>query len=268
MLNIAAPGLISNDSLFAAFQASIGIAVAAGAVVEFSEGRWAWRALGSRLTGSASPGSREREHILEAFNRTSLVGRLALGVPLACGLGGPLAAWLAVLLLTVALRLRFKHNMLYITLCAIVVAATETGRYAASASAEVPLWGPLSVLVLVFGLYLNGAWWKLKSVQFRSGATIYIILESFRHRRIGKVVNLLHTQVSPKNVRMSCRIAAAAVIGVEASLPVAFMIPALTYPGMAIGILLHAAFLIVQPGRLLPFQIAVVGSYACVDIVL
>jgi hypothetical protein len=255
---------VPNDLLFGLFQAALGSAVTLGGLIELAERRWNWSAFSHQMARSELPGADERERVLEIANRASMIGRVLLGAPLAVGIGGAVLAWSTVLLLALALRLSYKHNLMYITACIAVIASTGTQGLLAPDRSPVPVWAPAAVTVLLFGLYMNGAWWKWKSVQFRSGATLYVILIS---SRIGNLVGIHHSESIPESIRKWCHRAALLVIASEAALPVLLLIPPITPFAVAAGALLHVMFLAVQPSRLLPFQMAALGSYTCVGII-
>lgn len=253
---------LSDESLFTAFQAALGLAVSLGGLTELLEGRLKWSAVGHVMARSGGRGAHERERVLEAVNRISIVGRLSLGLPLAVGSGGALLSWTVVFLLAVALRLRPKHNLLYIATCIVVISTVGPIDLFDSSSSTIPLWAPVTVAILLFGLYINGAWWKWTSPQFRSGATLYVIVTRYRLRYRPDVG---HEWQASERLRSWCHRTALMVIAVEVALPVLLSIPPLAPIAFGVGAVFHTILLAVQPSRLLPFQIATLASYACVE---
>lgn len=253
---------LSNELLFTAFQAALGLAVSLGGLTELLEGRLKWSAVGHVMAQSGQHGARERERVLEAVNRISIVGRLSLGLGLSVGVGGALLSWSVVFLLAVALRLRPKHNLLYIAACIVVISTAGPIEVFYPKSSTVPSWAPLTVAILLFGLYINGAWWKWKSPQFRSGAAVYVVLA--RHHLSYRPDAGRQWQASER-LRSWCHRIALTVIAVEVALPVLLLLPRLAPIAFGVGAVFHTMLLAVQPSRLLPFQIATLASYACVE---
>ena len=236
----------SDATLFSVFTSALAFATMAQVVVEIRS----WRR--SRYRGSGGAGSSVPvPHAVAARSSIllSLAGLLLVGVQTrgaAIGMVAVLAAGQLV---------RRKHTTQYLAICSIVAAIpphvprlgveghVPWGAYAAGASA-------------LAMLYFGGAITKLQSAQFRSGASLYIISVRLRRRWS------LHG--NQRRVRgRTWRACALTIVFVELLIPVGLILPQTSIPTAVTGAAMHAGFLLIDPGRLLPFQSVTVGSYAC-----
>lgn len=235
------------------FAASLSVATVLAALQELREGRWAWPTPGVHLAQGGVVAEATVAPV-RAVHRSALVLRLVCPVLLAAGVVPRLAAVLTFIGLAVTLLLRLKHNTLFMAvgMGAIACGPTLTGGGGTSAVAAESAWTYATVAVLVLGLYVGGAITKMQSVQFRTGSTLLLIA-------VTRAPRLARTWES-----VSWRTwqgLAIVVIASEVLVVVLLAIPGGLGAAFVVGLALHSALATIQPGRLIPFQIATLGAY-------
>ena len=244
--------MTSADAL-GVFTVLLAVATVLAALQEVREGRWAWPPVGTHLAqgGVVTP---ETAGTVRWANRAALVLRLVGPVLLLAGVAPRAAAVLTCVGLALALLLRFKHNTAFMATGMVLVACGPTvvvrgGDAIATAGAGWTLGG---VAVLLVGLYVGGALTKLQSEQFRSGSTLLLVATT----RLPRVAPRL--EAWPWQV---WRGLASAVVVTEVALVVLLAVPGGLVAALAVGLVLHSALATIQPGRLVPFQVATLGGY-------
>ncbi|MFI2485425.1 hypothetical protein ACH47X_00880 [Promicromonospora kroppenstedtii] len=147
--------------------------------------------------------------------------------------------------------IRFKHNTLFMTAGMGILIFCSSIPTLRSDPGEVSPWTLGAVAVLISGLYVGGALAKVQSEQFRSGATLYVIATA-RLSRHAWVYN-----IQP----VAWRRVAQGVIVSEVLLMGLLAFPDALALALGVGFVLHASFALIQPTRLVPFQIAALGAY-------
>ncbi|GAA3886108.1 hypothetical protein GCM10023084_43600 [Streptomyces lacrimifluminis] len=135
-----------------------------------------------------------------------------------------------------------------------------------------PSWPQAAVVVLMFQMYWSSAWFKAASRQFTSGDVLQKVFEQLASVRgelpRGRRENYFpewfvrrFATAEPSVVARRWRIPALATVVVEAALPLLLIFPATWPAGALLGLLMHAAFTLLLPKRLLPFGLASAGTY-------
>lgn len=195
---------------------------------------------------------------------------LALGGWLSAAAAAVLAAWF----LAIEPRYDYKHHTLFIGVaCAFVSLVAPTGLLLEgpqhSPEAQLLL---TSVLVAVLvQVYLSSAWIKILSPMFRSGLVLanlfdYLAVEQQRFRitetyiPVELIRHIERISDTPSYSRL-WKTLAWATIATEALVAGLLLVPHCRPYGMSLGIVMHFAFTLILPRRLLPFLLATVGLY-------
>jgi uncharacterized membrane protein YphA (DoxX/SURF4 family) len=219
---------------------------------ELREGWWDGPALGSHLTRGAVVNLETRSSI-QLANRAALAVRIIGPILILAGIFPRAGALATALALTVTLLIRFKHNTLFTAVGMTVIACTPAIPTLRVADVAAPdPWTLGSVTILLVGLYIGGGIAKLQSDQFRSGSTIFLIW-------ITKFPST--TECAERVPHVLWRTLGLSVIALEIIIPFVLSIPGALIIALAIGGIIHVGFSMIQPGRLIPFQIATLGSY-------
>jgi hypothetical protein len=182
-------------------------------------------------------------------------------------------AYLGLCSLFLAFSPALGDALTYRTVLAVVqspaasVASVLAGE---AAHTRVDIFAQVLLVLLTAQMYLSSAYRKLRSQHFMSGAALHDFAGSLhRDRHAQRYRDTWYPPVMVRHLidvpaplaRRRWRGPAVATVGAEFLLPVALLVP-LTYPvAVAFGALMHAAFTMLLPVRLVPFSLAAVGSY-------
>ncbi|MFF2965050.1 hypothetical protein ACFVT1_40725 [Streptomyces sp. NPDC057963] len=131
-------------------------------------------------------------------------------------------------------------------------------------------WAQCLLVLITTDIYLNSAWQKIRSHQFRSGLHLAQFIHTYAHVK-GQLVHL-HQFAIPSPVQRHLgnltareiriwRMLSVIVIAVEIALPVGLLLPQSLPYTVAAGVAMHAAFLCLKPVQLVTFSGLVTTSY-------
>jgi hypothetical protein len=255
------------------FRMGVGAACALKFAIALSHGGWTRLAPGGfarhDLDQRHGP---HRATLVARWYRPILCVRLAAALLLTGGVA-PKAAALAVIGgLLFELLYEYRSNTVFLALmtsCLLVAGNPGDGLYVVHRMSDANTWAQFLVVLIVTDVYWNSAWQKTRSAHYMSG----LLLAQYVHFT-GKAQEKLRFReffyprlflrwfggVDAATVRR-WRVVALAVILVEVALPVALALPASRPYAIAVGVCMHAAFLLLLPRPLLGFSLGTVASY-------
>lgn len=234
------------------FTGMLAVATLLAALQELRERRWAWPSVGTHLAQGGVV-AHETVGVVRWANRAALLLRVGGPVLLLAGAAPRVAVVLTFVGLAVALLLRFKHNTAFMAAGAALVACGPTVVVRGGTDLDGPAgWTLAGVAVLLVGLYVGGALTKAQSEQFRTGSTILLVATT----RLPRLAPRL--EAWPWRVWQG---AASVVVVAEIALVVLLAVPGGLVAALVVGLLLHSLLATIQPGRLVPFQVATLGAY-------
>jgi hypothetical protein len=241
---------LSAEDALMVFVIALSASTVLAALQELREGRWAGLRVGERLARGGIVTDQTVGFIRWVMKLTIMM-RVAFPILVILGIAPRVSAILTAMSLLMSILIRFKHNTLFMAAGMAILACGPSLPTPWSDSADVSPWTLGAVSVLISGVYLGGAVTKLQSEQFRSGATLYVIFTARfgRHDWVYRI----------RSVSWGC--AAQVVIMSEMLLTGLVAFPGALALALGVGGVLHASFALIQPGRLVPFQLAALGAY-------
>ena len=245
---------------FAVTSALTMLAVLSKTVVEIARGSW------SRSPRSVLRRTQEKRALY--LQRTCVVMRL-LGVLMVAS-GTATAAGSSVIAVTLAydLHQRHRHHVQYILYCTIACAVFPSPillvRGASPEASDLCRWVGLIGALLCCQLYVSGAVRKLQSSQWMNGSRLRIYVDHLAKtqelRPLSALTLALPLSAAMKKSGGRWGALLSIVIAVELALPALLLSP-LWPVGVALGIVLHVAFLALDVWGLIAFGIASVAFY-------
>lgn len=255
------------------FRMGLGLACALKFAVALSHGGW------SRLApGGFARHDLDRRHgapraaLVAGWYRPVLCLRLVAALALTTGVLPGAAALLVVGGLLFELLYEYRSNTVYLALmtaCLLVAGNPGHGLHVVHRMSDANTWAQFLVVLITADLYWNSAWQKTRSVHYMSG----LILAQYVHFTAKAQERLPYREfcyprlftrwlgAADESAVRRWRVLALAVIVIEVALPVALLVPPLRPYAVAVGVGMHAAFLLLLPRQLLGFSLATVFSY-------
>lgn len=208
-----------------------------------------------------------------SFYKPLLVARIVAAAALAVGLYSPVSAVLVACGLAFEMMFIPRFLTFFMLLVSLILAcAGDLGGFLSIDRDRVGQensWAQAMIILLAVDLYVNTAWLKLRSAQFRSGRVIsqwMTTAQAIRPRLAGwnfyypkPVQNILcHGDGSPKP---AAAWAARVTILVEFLIPVGLLYPPTMLFACAVGILSHFFFMLMLPRHLVTYSICTVSTY-------
>jgi hypothetical protein len=255
------------------FRMGLALACLLKFAVWFSHGAW------ERLEEGAFPrydlsrrlGVRRAAFVAAAY-RPILVIRPVAAALLLIGVWPKVAALVVMAGLLFELHYEYRSNTLFLTLmtgCLLVAGDPGTGLTVTHRLSDANTWAQTLVVLITIDVYWNSAWHKLRSEHYRSGLLLaqYVVFTARAQRKMPYreffyprwFMRSLGTGANEAIQRW--RFLAKAVIVLEIVLPLGLLTPFLWPYAVALGIVMHAAFILLVPRHLLGFTIATVSSY-------
>lgn len=214
--------------------------------------------------------------IVGVTHKPALICRGIAGVALVIGvLPGVMSLVLCISLLG-ELAWRFRYNHVLCVLCSVIVFAALSLAPLVEGEHYVCGWPGASrwvVVIMLFSLYWSSCLEKIRSDSFASGWTLRaIVIDRAIGRRPGmpweypSLLSRVATRVRAASDRWF-RVVALTVILMEFSLPVLVSFDKTYTVGVALAVVLHLSFAILQPFHLLPFQFLSVSFLAAFPLI-
>jgi hypothetical protein len=215
-----------------------------------------------------------RARLLASVYRPALIVRTIAAVALAAGLA-PRLALLAVLAGAAMELLYLKSpNAIRYTLltgtCLLLAGNLGHGLHIDHTPSTANTWAQCLTVIATADIYLNSAWQKVRSPQFRSGlylaqwVHVYAqVREQLPYPRQFAVPGLVRRHMgnlTARDIRL-WRLVAATVIATEIALPPALLSPQTMPYAVVVGIAMHAGFTCLKPRQLITFSGLTVGTY-------
>jgi hypothetical protein len=170
----------------------------------------------------------------------------------------------------IVLDKKFHTQLLFI--CCLWAALFDASIWSGVAGQGAALVGAVSLVAVVTAVYWNSAYIKFKSPGYLSGEALRVALLGFSVEgpRAGVHeflfgVRTPETLLSGIRVRRSLRWGSRIAAGLEVFVPLMLLTPGTFFFGAALGVCLHLAFWALLPGKLLPFQLVMLSSYAAFE---
>lgn len=206
--------------------------------------------------------------LIRRVHKPSIAFRAMAGVAIGVGWHTRIAIVVAVasLIVEVVYEYRFHNLFISLSLLALLPAGSlGSGAQISHAISDRNTFSATLLIILTCDLYLNGAWIKWRSAQFRSGASLQQMLYVSRVLRpLLKHPEYWHPRWLESYFAHSpglAKMMATGVLVIECLLPVLLLLPATYWIAVATGVGLHLSFSAILPVRLVPFGASVVGSY-------
>ncbi|MFJ7911398.1 hypothetical protein [Kitasatospora sp. NPDC096204] len=215
-----------------------------------------------------------RARVLFAVYRPMLVLRALAAPALALGLAPRLT--LSIVLAGAATEfayLRSPSAVRYIILtgtCLLLAGDLGHGLTLTHAPSHANTWAQCLLVLVTSDIYLNSAWHKIRSSQFRSGLYLAQFIHTYaqvkndlRHRNqfaIPRLVQQHLGNLTAYDIR-AWHVLSVTVIVVELALPIGLILPPTRPYAAAAGIAMHAAFSCLKPVQLITFSGLATASY-------
>lgn len=259
-----------SELRLAHYAQALGVAVLWKTLVSIGYGEWRrLRRNGYAAWTVARRHGKRVAVVLSATHQAMLVLRLLACAAVLLNIGRTLAFAVLVFTLSAELLYEFRFNTVYLTLCSAVVMLSQLPSIATLGVSAAAWRGFAAALIVLItsSLYLNSAWLKLHSRQFRSGlmlAQLAYVAAATRNLQprwdYWIPSRLVSEDAARGNPQPSHRLLAVGVIATEAALPFGLLSPFWLLFAV-VGALLHLGFLALLPIRLLPFSLLCVASY-------
>ncbi|MFE7528026.1 hypothetical protein ACFU7Y_20255 [Kitasatospora sp. NPDC057542] len=215
-----------------------------------------------------------RARVLFAVYRPMLVLRALAAPALALGLAPRLTLPIVLAGATTEFAyLRSPSAVRYIILtgtCLLLAGDLGHGLTLTHAPSHANTWAQFLLVLVTTDIYLNSAWHKIRSSQFRSGLYLAQFIHTYaqvkndlRHRRqfaIPRLVQKHLGNLTSRDIR-AWRALSVTVIAVELALPIGLLLAQTRPYAEAAGIAMHAAFSCLKPIQLVTFSGLVTASY-------
>jgi hypothetical protein len=209
--------------------------------------------------------------ILTGLHKPALIGRLTGSMLLVAGHLPKFAICVIVVGHLHELLYQWHFHTIYMTAClGALLFAGDLGRGLATSDNHdtTNTFAQFLVVIITIDMYLNSAWLKFRSRQFRGGlylAQLAWVSAQVRRQQPrwdywhpAKFANHRSAAGAPG---LTWAAMAGAVIVMELVLPIGLLVPGLSVAFMALGVGMHVLFTAISPIRLLPFTITAVASY-------
>lgn len=180
------------------------------------------------------------------------------------------AAWLLLALALfheIVLDKKFHTQLLFIS--ALWASLFEASIWRGITEPSEQIIATFTMAAVIVLIYWNSAVIKLRSPGFMSGDALRVALLGFSTEGPRTGLNefmfgarFAHDQLARPWVRWMLMIGSRGAVAAEFAIPALLMTPATFVFGVTLGIALHLAFWVLLPLKLLPFQIAMLASYA------
>ncbi|PZE55715.1 hypothetical protein DEJ04_14215 [Curtobacterium sp. MCLR17_044] len=184
--------------------------------------------------------------------------------------GGPWVILALTLFHEIVLDKKFHTQLLFI--CCLWAALFEASIWSGIAGQSEAFVGAVSLVAVVTPVYWNSAYIKFKSPGYLSGEALRVALLGFSVEGPRAGVHEFLFGVRPPEpflarigVRWAFRWGSRIAAGLEVLLPLMLLTPATFFFGAVLGVCLHFAFWALLPGKLLPFQLVMLSSYAAFE---